>query len=265
LLFCVFSVFKQMCMNTRTLFSLLLLVTLAACQKEVTAPITTTTTTSPTTPPSGGTGGGTGGSGGGTGGGGTGGGTTVTDSSYMPLAVGNWWKVMDSASGSIRTQTATANMRWINGVNHRSMFVAPSTVPGTDSAYYEHDATVYHFAALIPTTGGGVTPISYLYLKDAPSGTSWTEVAGTVNGLTATITGSVLERDLTKVVAGRTYRQVIHSHMDLSYTLIGPTASYDFYSAKGVGIILTETTSLSGMGGTGTTRIVQGITDYSVH
>ena len=52
--------------------------------------------------------------------------------------------------------------------------------------------------------------------------------------------GKIVEKDVTVVVAGKTYKKVVHSQLTISYQL--PTGSidasvYNFWFAKGIGLI----------------------------
>jgi hypothetical protein len=50
-----------------------------------------------------------------------------------------------------------------------------------------------------------------------------------------------MERDLTMTVQGRSYKNVIHTRVNLQYEIFGVTTMsymfYDYYVAKGIGII----------------------------
>ena len=232
----------------KLLACLLLLTGLVSCQKEVEYTVPSTATNGN---------GGSGGNNGGTNGGSNGG--NQTDSSYMPLATGNWWKLKDSASGTIQTYTVTPNSITYNGRSFSALYVQP-TPNGIDTGYYAHDAVDYRFLALVSAPS---VRLEFLYLRDTAVGSTWTANAGSANGFAATINGKVIARNLTMTVQGATYQNVIHSYIELSYSLIGVAARYDYYSAKGVGIIAVY--SEAGMPGAPQTRTVQELTSYQVH
>lgn len=229
----------------KLLGALALLLTLGSCQKEVVTPLPGTTTT-------GGNSGGTGGNTGNTGG-------TATDSSYLPLATGNWWKMKDSASGTVQTETVTANSIAYNGHTYSAIYYQP-TPNGIDTGYFMHDAVSYRMLALVSAPS---IRMEFLYLKDTAVNGTWTADAGSANGFAATINGKVIASNLTMTVQGVTYQKVIHSYMELSYALIGVAATYDYYSAKGVGIIAVY--SNAGLPGATQTRVVQELTGYHVN
>ncbi len=59
--------------------------------------------------------------------------------------------------------------------------------------------------------------IEYIYLKDNwDIGKTWTAPitdSGLLNGFPAQIIGKIVEKDITKVVDGKTYTNVIHTHL----------------------------------------------------
>jgi hypothetical protein len=223
----------------RALSVVVILAGLMSCQKEVTYPAARVTTPNP--------------------GGGTTGG--ATDSSYMPLVVGNWWKFRDTAQGTgVMTQTVTSRTIVFNGKNYSALYINPAN-GGADSSYFSHDSVNYYFLALI-NTGTANIRLEMMYLRDTTAGTTWSGVIGTVNGLTASIDASVIARDITHTVQGVIFNKVIHSHVVMSYAGIGTVATYDFYSAKGVGVIQTNTVTGFGMF---TQNFVQVMTDHHLN
>ena len=95
-------------------------------------------------------------------------------------------------------------------------------------------------------------------------GDTWTTTPtdnGTISGFPARTVNTIKEKGITKVVNGKTFTDVIHTQVDLQYNLgsgFTSTALYDFYLAKGVGMIETDT-SVSG-----NIYEKETITDYSI-
>jgi hypothetical protein len=163
-----------------------------------------------------------------------------TSNSYQPTGSGSWWKYKDSASAAISTSTATSLTKTINGI----VYTKVVSVSGaqTDTGYYASPSPNYYFSAAgqSPNTGSPYD-LTFHYLNDTASvGYNWTYNGGQGNGFTAIFKTTILEKNLTVVVAGKTYTNVIHTRMDLVYDIFGTQIDsgwYDFYVSKGVGII----------------------------
>jgi hypothetical protein len=198
---------------------------LISCQKEVDF----------TLPPT--TGGGTG-----SGSGGTPGGTVNTSGAYYPLTTGSFWKYKDSATGVVQTNAVIAATRVINSIIYKGLYT-PST---NDTGWMASAQPNYYMAVKgnSPNTGAPYDLVIY-YLNDtAAVGWSAESSAGQGNGFAATTKTTIMERGITKVVNGKSYNNVIRTNVTLSYDLMGNAiqmASYQFYVAKGVGIIRAET------------------------
>lgn len=215
--------------------SLSLLLSLISCQKEpdfIDAPQT---------------GGNTGGSNGGNGGGNSGGSSTGT---YNPLTSGTTWKFKDTATNAITTLTVTNAKKTISNVVYTG--VVGSTAAQSDTAWMAKDGANYYERAkgVSPNTGASYDFLFH-YLNDTASvGYNWTYNAGQGNGFTAWIKTTIIERNISMTVGGKTYQNVIHTRLDLSYDILGSImdfGSYDFFVAKGVGIIKVRA-SLSSFG-----------------
>ncbi|RYY40686.1 MAG: hypothetical protein EOO08_06035 [Chitinophagaceae bacterium] len=228
------------------LLALCLIAGLQSCQREVDYAV-------PPTPTNGGSGGNNGGGGGGNNGG------TTADSSYLPLATGNWWKFKDSTSGNFQTQTVSSRTIPFNGRNFTAIALSPAA-SGVDTTYYTHDATDYRFLALVAMPN---IRLEYLYLRDTVMGATWSTNAGSVNGFPATTQGTVLETNISKNILGTTFQKVIHSYLEVTYGGIGIVARYHFYSAKGVGVIAIY--SDLGMPGGPQSRVAQELEDYHLN
>ncbi|HEX6332733.1 MAG TPA: hypothetical protein VFZ78_00825, partial [Flavisolibacter sp.] len=160
-----------------------------------------------------------------------------TSDSYQPLSAGSWWKYKDSATGTFSTSTATNVTKNVGGIPY-TVIVAGANADSTLQAQVGPD---YYMRAIgySPNTGAPYD-ILFHYLKEAPVGTNWSYTAGQGNGFTAFMETTILEKDITVTVAGKTYPNVYHTQMEFSYDIMGSimdAGTYDFYIAKGVGII----------------------------
>ena len=66
---------------------------------------------------------------------------------------------------------------------------------------------------------------------------------GLINGKPSTGIGTIVQREKTIKVEGKIYKHVIHSTFRIYYQLSGSTytsGGYDYYTAKGVGIVKME-------------------------
>lgn len=198
-------------------------------------------------------------SGGGTPGGG--GGSTTSDT-YQPVTKGSFWKYKDSAlTGLVTVLTATGNQKTIGGKTYH-VFAGETTGQPVFEQYFYVNKPQYGMRIELNT--GGATTLEFLHLDDTASiGYTWTDNMLPVNGLAARFVGSIMERNISKTVAGKNFTNVIHTQLNLEYEIpvLGWTnfAVYDYYIAKGVGIIRIET--FSGIAGV---RTVSDLIDYSI-
>lgn len=197
--------------------------------------------------------------GGGPSGGGGGGGSTSSDL-YQPMTKGSFWKYKDSAlTGLVTTMTATGTQKTLNG---KTYDVVSTETPGQPSAEEYFYVAKPLYGLRFDVQGN---TIDFIYLVDTASiGTTWTANMLPVNGLNARFNGVMMEKNISKTVAGKNFTNVIHTQLDLQYEIpvLGWTsfAVYDYYIAKGVGIIRIETTQTFG----GSVKAVSDLIDYSI-
>lgn len=229
----------------RFLLGLVVVFALASCQKEVGFDTPT--------------------GGGGTGGGGTGGGGSTASDSYQPMTKDSWWKYKDTGVvNQTMTITATGQKKTI-GSKVYDVANFTGTVQGTAEGYFYVAKPVYGVRQDV--NNGTISTIELIYLNDTASvGYKWTDNMPPVNGFPARFNGEIKERNITKTVNGKTYTNVIHTQTRLEYEfpVLGWTefAVYDYYVAKGIGMIKIETEIIAfGVsGGKG----VRDLIDYSI-
>jgi hypothetical protein len=165
---------------------------------------------------------------------------------YQPLTAGTWWKYKDSASGNLTTNTATSVTKTLNNINYRAI-----TAGNGDTAYYGVKGPGYYFRAAGLSPSGLPFDLTFNYLNDTASvGYSWQYNAGQGNGFTAITNTKIIEKGITMTVEGKTYTDVIHTFLVLSYDMGGtpsPYGEYDFFIAKIVGIIKSRADLASGL------------------
>ena len=175
---------------------------------------------------------------GGTGSGGNGGTGSASDS-YYPLTKDSWWKYKDSLTGTVTDGKAISRTKTINGIVYTA--IVPVTAPATDTAWFAAPRPNYYITQKGVSPSGNSFDITFHYLNDTASvGYNWQYNAGQGNGFTAFIKTTIMEKNINMTVAGKNYTNVIHTRLVLSYDVLGTITDfgvYDYYTAKGIGII----------------------------
>lgn len=167
--------------------------------------------------------------------------TKTTSDTYQPLTTGSTWKYVES--GDTTTHTITGATQVFGGKTYTT--VEAKSKAGTDHAYYYVKDHVY----ILRQTLSGYGDIAFTYLNDtAKVNATWTANVtdgGTLGGIPARMIGAIAQKGISKAVNGKTYTNVIHSTAQLQYNLGGYTtlATYDFYAAKGIGLIEIDASS----------------------
>ncbi len=189
----------------------------------------------------------------GTGNNGGGGGTSSSvckDCIYFPSCDGSIYNFKDSSTiGAPATTIDTLHYvkdSTINGVNFRKVFFSSNP---QQYSFLSCAGGVVKTLAYNPTSQGGTTvsKVEIIALKYlAPVGEQWTD---TINfqGQQALYKSTLTEKNISYVVAGKTYADVMHvttlTGQDLP--VIGFTAliKTDYYFGKGIGLIESISTS----------------------
>lgn len=169
----------------------------------------------------------------------TGGGTSLN--TYLPLTSGTFWKLKDSTSGTIQTNTVTSKTKTINGI----LYTAVTNDQSSDTAYMAQVGADYYLYQAAVTASGGTASVLMHFLNDtAAVGQTWQYDGGSGNGFPIIMTGKIIERGISVTVNGKTYTNVIHTRLHMAYDILGTitdATDYDFYVAKGVGIVQVRT------------------------
>lgn len=179
--------------------------------------------------------------GGNTGGNGNGGSQGGSDS-YQPTSANSYWHYKETGDITDEsTVTATGQKSTINGIDY---YIFNTTSQQTTGPYQSYMGVKDHnYYNLGQGSQQGVTfSLNFLYLNDTASvGYTWNNNAGQGNGFTAHTPGKIMERGISLTVNGKTFNNVIHTQGNLVYDIPGlgtlNSATYDYYVAKGVGII----------------------------
>jgi hypothetical protein len=164
----------------------------------------------------------------------------VPDTTYQPLESGSYWVYQDSASGTTDTLRATDSTLIINNKTYTVFHVSASgQTADEDFSITSHN--YYSYGSF----GNDLTNVELLYLNDTASvGYTWEVSAGTINGYPAQVQGEILDTGLTVTMGSNTFSRVILTQISIAYNVGSgfqtPYAIYDYYVAKGIGIIKIE-------------------------
>ncbi|MCO5950658.1 hypothetical protein [Mucilaginibacter flavidus] len=169
-----------------------------------------------------------------------------TSDSYFPVTSGSTWTYKEEIAGATSSTVIkmTGNTKTFNGKSYYEA-TSSSTVKGNTLGYFytaNHDFSILQ---TIPTYGINIE--IHLGNDTKAAGYSWTTsptADGYVNGFPAQMINTIKEKGITRVVNGKTFTNVMHTQADLQYDLGSGFMSYsvyDFYLAKGVGMIESDT------------------------
>lgn len=168
---------------------------------------------------------------------------SVAVDTYLPLTAGTYWNysvINDQGTAKPSKFTVLNYKKNISGKVYTGVkTVTDGDVSNADTSYYNQTQNTYTIARYQQVDKGSGSQIEFIFLKDAPVGTKWSESIK-AGSQTLKMTGKVLQRDLTLTVGGKTYKNVIHSYVEIKKQILftGITiAKQDFYVAKNIGII----------------------------
>lgn len=176
------------------------------------------------------------------------GGGTPTGDTYQPTSKNSFWKYkLTGAFPGETTLTSTGESRTVNNLPC-IVFTSTSTISSSNGEgfFSIKDHNYYTIQKGTSPNTGASFDVNFLYLNDTASeGYTWNYKAGQGNGFTAYIAGEIEEKGITMAVEGKTYKDVIHTKVELQYEipLMGTLtlATYDYYVAKNIGIIKLDT------------------------
>ncbi|MGZ3752484.1 MAG: hypothetical protein ACXVB0_25075 [Mucilaginibacter sp.] len=189
--------------------------------------------------------------------------STSSPDTYLPVSSGSHWTYKDVVNGTTFTSTITITgaTTVFNGKTYYNIS-GTSTKNGPSTGYFYTGNHSYVERA--PLAAASTTVELQLGNDSQPAGYSWTTTPtddGYINGVAAQTINTIMEKDITKTVNGKTFNNVIHTQLDLQYDFgagFESIAVYDVYLAKGVGMIQIETST------SGTLYESETLTNYTI-
>ena len=200
------------------------------------------------------------------GGAGTGrtGGSGSAGVSYYPLTKDSWWKYKDSLTSTTSDGKVLNRTKTIHGMVYTAIVSATGTAQ--DTSWFAAPRPNYLMTQKGVSPQGAMYDVLFHYLNDTASvGYSWRYNAGSGNGFTAYIKTTIMGKGISMTVAGKSYTNVIHTKLELSYDVIGSLVDcghYDYFTAQGIGII--KIRSNLSMLGVPLVKTAADLIDYSV-
>ena len=167
---------------------------------------------------------------------------SFTSDTYLPLTKGNTWIYNDNSGGFKDTQTlsVTGATTQINGKTYHDLNVQ-SQDDGPEIGYFYAGDHTYALREVSPDSS--ITLELQLGDDNQDVGYSWMSFPtddGKVEGYPARLINTIREKGISKMINGRNYDNVIHTQAELQYDVgngYTTTGTYDFFLAKGVGLI----------------------------
>ena len=171
--------------------------------------------------------------------------------SYAPVTKGTAWIYLDSYSGIIDTLSVsmTGGTQLINKKSYYQV-ASYSKGKGADTSYCFAANHKFYLRQESPTAN--ITIELESLIDTAKAGDTWATsptLQGNIDGIPAITADTLLEANITKKVNGIMYINVLHTKVNLLYnfgTGFQSQATYEYYFAKGIGMI-EEDTSVYGV------------------
>jgi hypothetical protein len=195
--------------------------------------------------------------------------TGNTAGNYQPTTKNSYWKYkITSNYEPERTSmyTATATKQTIGTIPY-DVFTNSPAASGFENTYLgQKNHNHFNLVKGASPNTGALVDIALLYLNDTASvGYKWDYDAGQANGIAAKTLGVVLEKNISLTIEGKTFKNVIHTQVELQYEVPGfgfmTFITYDNYIAKDIGIIRIDALSDAMMGGVHSTS---DLIEYSI-
>lgn len=170
------------------------------------------------------------------------------DGAYLPLTDGSFWKYSYASDGGT-TDTLTVKMTGgTTLIDGKTYYNAASTYKkGTSLGYFYAGNHIY----ATRTADEGLGSMELQLLNDTASvGYQWITIpnaSGELGGTQVRTVNTIKEKNITRTLNGKTFTSVIHTQVQLQYKSssgFGTSVTYDFYLAKGIGLIENDANTL---------------------
>jgi hypothetical protein len=190
--------------------------------------------------------------------------TPSSADSYFPVTSGSTWRYYDLIQGD-STDTITIKMTGGTSIfNNQTYYNASSKSTNAGAGTEFFYAANHSYAIRALNAYAGTTIDLKLYNDTATVGNNLFSTPtdnGLVDIIPARTINTVIAKNLTRTIYGKTFTNVIHTQVDFQYDYSGSYQTgflYDFYLAKGIGMIESQLTILGG------TYEEELILDYSI-
>lgn len=194
--------------------------------------------------------------------------SSSSGSSFLPAKKDTYLKMKVIMSGypdRISTLVSTGQKTTLDGVDFTTWKEQES---GQEQQFGYKDHDIYTRIKAVSPNTGALVDVNFIYLNDTASvGYKWTRAAGFGGSFSAKMPGEIIEKNITKDVQGKTYKDVTHTRVDLTYVIPGygdlTLAEYDFYIAKNIGVIKIDSKTFDEYGDVDVTA-VSDLIEYSI-
>ncbi|HWD88806.1 MAG TPA: hypothetical protein VG367_11810 [Mucilaginibacter sp.] len=174
---------------------------------------------------------------------------TPAGDNYLPVTEGSTWKYSYSSDGGA---TDTLTLKMIGGttqIKGKTYYNALSTYKqGSSQGYFYTGNHVYSTRSIAI---GASVAMEFQLLNDTASvGYRWISSPtddGMLGGKPARTVNTIIEKNISRTINGTTFSNVSHTQVQLQYDLgsgFETTVTYDFYLAKGIGLIENDSNTL---------------------
>lgn len=176
--------------------------------------------------------------------------TGSVPNTYQPVTKGSVWTYKYDILGD-QSLSFNITMTGVTNVfNGKTYYAAKSNNPQSDGSLGYFYPSDHVYSTRGSTISAGVI-VDMLYLDDRMTLTdsviTTVNDAGVVNGAAGRFITKTIEKGVSKTVNGKTYNDVIHTRVDLQYDYgfgFQSFGIYDYYLAKGIGLIQLDFSSL---------------------
>lgn len=174
---------------------------------------------------------------------------TPAGGTYLPVTAGSTWKYSYASDGGT---TDTLVLKMIGGttqINSKTYYNVLSTYKQGASQGYFYAGNHIYTTRSAPI--GSSVAMEFQLLNDTASvGYQWISNPtddGMIEGKPARTVNTIIGRNMSRTINGMTFSNVSHTQVQLQYDQgsgFQTTVTYDFYLAKGIGLIENDSNTL---------------------